>query len=174
LNAKQARFVEEYPVDLNATKAAERSGYSKRTAYSQGQRLLKHVEVRGAIDAVLAARSARVQVTQDQVLGELVLLAHSCVDDFVVDENGRLAPAPGRPSEVMRAVSGVKYKTRTRGSGDNVEVVHEVEFRLWNKPETLKLEGRHIGMFPNEVKVDTGDQLAEVMKLALAGAAAGG
>lgn len=50
LTEKQKRFVEEYLIDLNATQAAIRAGYSPKTAYSAGQRLLKNVEVRKAID----------------------------------------------------------------------------------------------------------------------------
>lgn len=45
LNAKQQRFVDEYLVDLNATQAAMRAGYSERTANEQGARLLAHVSV---------------------------------------------------------------------------------------------------------------------------------
>ena len=53
LNDRQQLFVTEYVKDMNATKAAERAGYSKKTAYSQGQRLLKNVEIKKAIDELL-------------------------------------------------------------------------------------------------------------------------
>ena len=53
LNDRQQLFVTEYVKDMNATKAAERAGYSKRTAYSQGQRLLKNVEIKKAVDELL-------------------------------------------------------------------------------------------------------------------------
>jgi len=53
LTTKQQRFVEEYCVDWNCTQAAIRAGYSEDTAYSQGSRLLKNVEVRAAIDSRL-------------------------------------------------------------------------------------------------------------------------
>lgn len=49
MNARQKLFVEEYLKDLNATQAAIRAGYSERTAYSQGQRLLKKVEIQNAV-----------------------------------------------------------------------------------------------------------------------------
>lgn len=52
MNARQKLFVEEYLKDLNATQAAIRAGYSERTAYSQGQRLLKNVEIENAIKEV--------------------------------------------------------------------------------------------------------------------------
>ena len=59
LTAKQARFTEEYLVDLNATQAAKRAGYSEKTAGSQGQRLLKNVEVAAAIAEAMSERSKR-------------------------------------------------------------------------------------------------------------------
>jgi phage terminase small subunit len=68
LTPKQARFVEEYLVDLNATQAAIRAGYSPKTAYSQGERLLKNVEVHRAIQEAQEARSERTGITQDEVI----------------------------------------------------------------------------------------------------------
>lgn len=50
LNERQMRFVDEYMIDLNATQAAIRAGYSVKTAYSQGQRLLKNVEIKTELD----------------------------------------------------------------------------------------------------------------------------
>ncbi len=68
---KQKRFIEEYAVDLNATQAAVRAGYAKKTAYSQGQRLLKNVEVAAAIQATLVEVSKRIDVTVDDVVAGL-------------------------------------------------------------------------------------------------------
>ena len=53
MNAKQKRFCDEYLVDGNATQAAVRAGYSPKTSYSHGQRMLKNVEVKNYIDAQL-------------------------------------------------------------------------------------------------------------------------
>ena len=67
-----AIFAQEFPVDLNATKAAIRAGYSERTAYSQGQRLLKNVEVQRAITRAFADRTERIHVDADWVVAKLV------------------------------------------------------------------------------------------------------
>jgi len=72
LNARQQRFVEEYLIDLNATQAAIRAGYSAKTAEQQGPRLLGNVGVGVAIQAAKARRTERVEVTQDWVLARLV------------------------------------------------------------------------------------------------------
>lgn len=58
MTEKRKRFAEEYLFDFNATQAAIRAGYSERTAYSIGQRLLKDVEVKTYIDAALARLQA--------------------------------------------------------------------------------------------------------------------
>ncbi len=161
------RFVREYLVDLNGQRAAERAGFAPRTARITASKLLTLPNVKVAVEAGKAKRAAKTDITQEKVLGELTILAHSNVDDYAMDESGRLVPAEGRGPEVMRAVSSVKYRTRTVGAGESAQVVREVEFRLWDKPGTLKLEGRHVGLFPNEVKLSAGQEtLAEILKMA--------
>ncbi len=68
LTPKQARFIEEYLLDLNATQAAIRAGYSKKTANEQGARLLAKVSVRKAVAEARQARSERTEITQDEVI----------------------------------------------------------------------------------------------------------
>jgi phage terminase small subunit len=68
LTRKQRRFVDEYLMDLNATQAAIRAGYSTHTAEQQGARLLGNAKVSAAVQAAQNARSTRVRLTQDDVL----------------------------------------------------------------------------------------------------------
>ena len=68
MTPRQQRFVDEYLVDLNATQAAIRAGYSARTAEQQGPRLLGNVEIVEAVQVAQQARSHRMQITQDDVL----------------------------------------------------------------------------------------------------------
>lgn len=75
LTPKQAAFVAEYLIDLNATQAAIRAGYSARTANEQGARLLAHVSVRAAIVDAQAERARRVEIDQDAVLRRWVTIA---------------------------------------------------------------------------------------------------
>lgn len=82
LTAKQERFVQEYLVDLNATQAAIRAGYSSKTAYSMGQRLLKNVEVQAAIQKALKDRQARTEITQDTVVEELAKIGLADAHDY--------------------------------------------------------------------------------------------
>ena len=104
LTPKQEAFVAEYLVDLNATAAAERAGFSEKTAYSQGQRLLKNVEVADAIQKALAERSERTEITQDYVLTSIRETMERCKqakpvtyqsgDPVLIDTpDGDIAPA---------------------------------------------------------------------------------
>ena len=80
LTPKQARFVEEYLVDLNATQAAIRAGYSNKTAYSQGQRLLKKVDVAAAIQAAQIEVRRRTNIAVDDVVTGLLAEAEGRED----------------------------------------------------------------------------------------------
>lgn len=68
LTPKQERFVQEYLVDLNATQAAIRAGYSEKTAREQASQLLSKLNIQDAVQAGKAARTQRLEITQDQVL----------------------------------------------------------------------------------------------------------
>jgi len=68
MTPRQQRFVDEYLVDLNATQAAIRAGYSARTANEQGTRLLANASIAAAVQSAQQSRSDRVQITQDDVL----------------------------------------------------------------------------------------------------------
>ncbi len=68
-NTKHQMFVDEYIIDFNATEAAIRAGYSKKTAAQQGYRLLQDERIQAAIDEAIAKRTKRMHITQDHVLG---------------------------------------------------------------------------------------------------------
>lgn len=71
LSDKQKRFVNEYLVDLNATQAAIRAGYSEKTAHVQGPRLLGNVRVAEAVQKGREKLAARTEVTQEWVVEKL-------------------------------------------------------------------------------------------------------
>ena len=83
-------FVDEYLVDLNATQAAIRAGYSEKTAYSIGQRLLKNVEVQKMIANRMEERSKRTEITQDRVLTDIELIKQDAMRK-AYDKNGNEA-----------------------------------------------------------------------------------
>lgn len=84
LTPKQTCFVAEYLIDLNATQAAIRAGYSERTARQQGDRLLTNVDIALAVQAAMDARSERTEITADYVLESITGIIEKCKsgDDF--------------------------------------------------------------------------------------------
>lgn len=71
LTAKQQRFVDEYLVDLNATQAAIRAGYSEKTAYSIGNENLKKPEIAAAVAAAQEKLAGKLEITAEKVLRDL-------------------------------------------------------------------------------------------------------
>lgn len=90
LNDKQKLFYKEYLIDSNATQAAKRAGYSEKTAYSQGQRLLKHVEGQKYMKELMAEKESKLIADQDEVLKYLtaVLRGESESEEIVVESTG--------------------------------------------------------------------------------------
>lgn len=91
LTPKQQCFVDEYLIDLNATQAAIRAGYSPKTAAVQASRLLANAKVSAAVACAMAERSKRTGITQDRVLMELAKVAFIKLTD-IIDEEGRIKP----------------------------------------------------------------------------------
>ena len=146
---RRHRFVQEYLVDLNATQAAIRAGYSPRTAGSQAHDLLKVPEIRAAIQAGMDARAQRVGMTADEVLRELRVIGLSDVGDYVVGDPAEpVRVRDGVAPETRRAISSVKRRVRrVKGENGQTEEIEDVEFRLWNKGEALRLTGQHLKLF---------------------------
>ena len=95
LTPKQQAFVAQYLVDLNATQAAIRAGYSAKTAYSQGQRLLKHAEIQKAIAEAQSERAERIKIDADWVLRNAVYLHNHCLAEPVFKDGLPVLDAMG-------------------------------------------------------------------------------
>lgn len=114
LTDKQQRFVEEYLVDLNATQAAVRAGYSAETAAQSGYENLRKPEIADGIAEAMAERSRRVQITADEVLRELVDVALGDVNELVEHRVG-----------CCRFCWGVGFRyQRTRNELERAEAAH--------------------------------------------------
>jgi phage terminase small subunit len=144
LTDKQQRFVEEYLIDLNATQAAIRAGYSARTANEQGAQLLAKLSVQEAVSAAQAERSARIGLHQDRVLEELAAIAFAKMGDFA-EWTGESVEMKDSANLDTRAVQEVSQKHTRYGTN--------VGIKLHDKVATLKLLGQHIGMFTEKHEV---------------------
>jgi phage terminase small subunit len=109
---RQQRFVEEYLVDLNATQAAIWSGYSAKGAEVRGSELLRKRKVAAKIDDLKRERSEWTRVTADRVLRELAVLAFSSIEDYTLDDDGRIVLRPGADPDAVRAVKRTRFKKR--------------------------------------------------------------
>lgn len=148
LNEKQKIFCDEYIIDFNATQAAIRAGYSEKTAYSMGQRLLKKVEIQLNLVQLKSERSIRTQITQDRVLLEISRLAFNDPRKaFGID--GDLLPIFDWPDEVAAAISSIKITdTKTR---DN-SIIRLKEVKFWDKGRQLELAAKHLGLLEKDNK----------------------
>ena len=148
MTKKQKRFIEEYLIDLNATQAAIRAGYSPDTAYSIGQENLKKPEVRAQIDKAIAERSKRTGINQDRVVVELAKIA--LVNPGRVINSSDATIREDAAEEDLAAVQSVKVKQSRLESGEIIER----EIRMYDKIKALELLGKHLGMFKNKVEVN--------------------
>ena len=147
LTQKQKRFVEEYLIDLNATQAAIRAGYSTATAKDIGCENLAKPNIRDKIDKALAERSKRTGVTADRVIQELAKIAFVNAEDVINFETGGVRADADK--EDLAVIQSVKVKEMSSEKGDSTER----EVKLADKQRALELLGKHLGMFSNDINV---------------------
>lgn len=149
LTLKQQRFVDEYLIDLNATQAAIRTGYSEKTAYAQGQRLLKNVEIQTAIEKANKTRSEKAGATAERVLEELSRVGFSDLRKAFTPGGALLHPGEW-DDDFASAVSSVEVVSRPTGEKDDMDrpiVEHVHKLKLWDKNSALEKIAKHLGMF---------------------------
>ncbi len=144
MTEKQQCFVSEYLIDLNATQAAIRAGYSAKTADQQGSRMLANVKVQQAISEAMAERSRRTGVNQDRVVMELSRIAFLKITD-VVDSKGAIRE--DAPADDLACIESVKYKYSETEAGTSIER----EVKVASKLKALELLGRHLGMWSDKL-----------------------
>ena len=147
MTAKQKRFVDEYLIDLNATQAAIRAGYSAKTADRIGPELLGKTCVSEAISNAMAERSRRTGVNQDRIVLELAKIAFIRMTD-VVDSNGRIKQ--NASADDLSCIESIKYKESDNEYGGSVER----EVKIASKLKALELLGKHVGMWNDKLNVN--------------------
>ena len=141
LNEKQQRFADEYLIDLNATQAAIRAGYSKRTANEQGARLLANVSVQEYISKRMEEKEKDLIASQDEVLQTLTRVLRRQEKEFVVSSE--------KISRTYYDSNGKKC-TETR----ETPVVVDVPTRVSDLNKAAELIGRRYQLYTDKVKVD--------------------
>ena len=167
LTAKQQRFCDEYLIDLNATQAAIRAGYSKKTANEQGARLLVNVSIQKKIFELQKEREKRTEITQDSVLRELALIAFAKASDYakvvekdaMVEVDGNMVPVLDEDGNQVkyRTVEPILTDELTEDQKKAIAVIKKgrdgFEIKPYSKIQALELLGKHLGMFTEKVEV---------------------
>lgn len=148
LTKKQKLFVEEYLIDLNATQAAIRAGYSTSTAKEIGCENLTKPNIKGAIDKALAERSKRTGVNADRIILELAKIAFINPTDVINMDEATVRGDANRDDTA--AISSVKVKTIPTEDGN----ITEREVKTYDKIKALELLGKHTGMFTDKFKIE--------------------
>lgn len=147
MRERDRRFAEEYTIDLNASAAAIRAGFSPKTAKDAAAWIHPDhpakPQVRALIDQLNAERSRRTGVTADRVIAELAKIAFVNAEDLIDPDTAKVLPTAKR--EDKAAIQSVTVKTgRTE----------EREIKLADKTRALELLGKHLGVFAENVKID--------------------
>ncbi|ENY9925727.1 terminase small subunit [Pseudomonas aeruginosa] len=145
LTKKQRLFVDEYLLDLNATQAAIRAGYSTRRATEIGYQLLQRPEVAQAIQAAMAERSKRTEVEADYVIRRLREIDEMDVLD-IHEDDGSFKPIREWPKVWRQFLSGIEIAELFEGRGDDRRIAGVLRKVKWpDKLRNLELLSRHVG-----------------------------
>ena len=139
---KQKRFVEEYLIDLNATQAAIRAGYSQKRASEIGYQLLQKTTVQAAIRKAIQDRERRTEITQDMVVQELAKVAFANGTAYARVIGGgaqvELTDTDKLTADQRAAISCIK------------EGRFGIEVSTYDKVRALELLGKHLGLFDKQ------------------------
>lgn len=147
LTDKQKKFVEEYLIDLNATQACIRAGYSPKYADREGHKLVENSRVSEAIAESMAERSRRTGINQDRIVQELARIAFVKITD-VVDLDGEINT--NASDDDLACIESYKVEDSDSVNGS----FSKREVKLASKIKALELLGKHVGMWNDKIQVD--------------------
>jgi phage terminase small subunit len=154
LTPKQQKFVEEYLIDLNATQAAIRAGYSEHTASSIGHENLSKPEIQEAIAARRKAIADEVGITPEKIVAEFAKIGFCNMQDYLRVTGGGdpFVDLSEMTLDQAAAVAEVTVEDFVDGRGDDARDVRKVRFKLADKRAALVDIGKHLGMFKERVE----------------------
>ena len=161
LRDKQKCFVDEYLIDLNATQAAIRAGYSARTANEQASRLLANVKIQAAVQEAMKARGERTTVTADRVVLEAAWLA-TFDPRKLFRADGYPIPIHELDDDTAAAIAGVEVRIEPGEDGGTV-----LKYKVADKNSALDKLFRHHGLYEKDNK-QVGDGIASAIERARA------
>lgn len=146
LTPKQERFVAEYLIDLNATQAAIRAGYSVKTAQAIGSENLTKPLIAGAIQLRLGKSLQKAELTAERIDQELARIALSDIRKLY-DENGNLLAPKDMGDDIAPAVAAIEVTEEFEGSGDERKSCgYTKKIKLWDKGRALELAMKRLNL----------------------------
>lgn len=159
LTPKQQRFVAEYLVDLNATQAYIRAGYSRKGAEQSACQVLRNPKIAALVAAGTAKQLDRAELSATRVLEEMRRLAFMDVG-VLFDAAGNLRPLHTLSPEDRAAIAGVEVIIKNAEAGDGkTDKVHKV--KLCDKVRVLEMLGKHYKLLSDTINVTADDALIE-------------
>jgi phage terminase small subunit len=155
LSKKQEAFLEAYLQTWNATKAAKIAGYSEKTAYSSGQRLLKSVEIASRV----RARLSEMAMETNEVLARLASHARGDAGDLLDSSTMTLDLKKAIEQGNTQLIKKIKQTVIT--SDDKQTEIFE--FELYDAQAALVHIGKHLGMFGNKLDITSGGEKLEII-----------
>lgn len=150
LNEKQKQFCREYLIDLNATQAAIRAGYSEKTAKEIASQHLTKLNVQNYISELKEKRNKRVQITQDEVLKKLLIWLNSDITETIGLNQQQIKELP---IEVRRLITSYKRTVRTVPTSNGVVEEENIELKFVSKEKAIEMVNRHIGFYDADNKL---------------------
>lgn len=184
LSPKQEKFIREYLKDNNATKAAVRAGYSKKTARQAGQRLLTNVVIKQRVEKVAVKVLDKIELDAGMVIKELMALAFTNTADFIdwTDKDCRIIPKADIPKDKLKALSELTVKQNiikeiSDEDEDGEETVTmqqinvEYKVKTYDKTKALDKLGQYLKLWnsdnnPKEVKLTIEQVIAKAKEAA--------
>ena len=167
LNAKQERFVAEYILDLNATRAAIAAGYSENGASVQGNRLLGNAKIASEIAKRQSKLAQKYEITAERVLQGLASLAFFDIRKFY-NSDGSLKPIPELDDETASALCGMEMEEAFEhfGKGQAKPSGLLKKIKMVDRGQNLERLGRHLKLFTDKVEHSADNSLAEMIAYA--------
>lgn len=156
LTDKQEQFCQEYLIDLNATQAAIRAGYSEESARSIGQENLTKPDIQERIEELNKARQEATGITQKKVLEELAKVAFGDISN-IFDESGALLNIHDIDPDVRGMIASVKsYEEKAVMGEETITQGMNREVKCWDKLKALEMLSKHLGLFEKDNKQQKG------------------
>jgi phage terminase small subunit len=150
LTLKQQRFIEAYLKDLNATNAAIKAGYSKKTAHVSGCVLLKNPKIQREVQIYREKEQDKAGISREWIIERYKRLIEFHIDE-IYDNDGNMKPLDEIPKDILYAIQGIRSMKRTSTSTNKTTkelIVQDLKFH--NKKDVLDSLARYLGMFEKE------------------------